>query len=385
MAMTSVSACAAGARDNGQGLSVILRLGAWLTVSCFAGGLAAASRCAAETAGAQLVRLSAPGSELRAYIAPAHGADLAGLEVRHDGRWSELLYRGTDYRPTGGWTGKAPILWPAVGRNFPNPAGTGPHGDGLGWVLDGRVYPMPIHGFARDQAWRIVRRGSCDGSVFLTLALSDNDQTRSMYPFGFTLTTEYRIWRDALFIRQMVHAHRSNAEPMPFSIGNHITFTIPLLPGDDPFQTTISTPATEQVITDGSGRPTGRVVTASYAGPRLLSSMKPLTPVSLSGYAQGQEWVRLKDRSGFAITVSHSEDRRPRGTPVLFNLWGDVSQGYFAPEPWVGKQNSLATGDGIVALEPGGTFRWTIEVRVERGPAASTVSDAAALASTCLQ
>lgn len=359
--------------------------GSWLAVGCCVGMLAAPSRCAAQTQETRTVRLRAPGSELQAYIAPAHGADLAGLEVRRAGRWSELLYRGRDYRPTDGWTGKAPILWPAVGRNFPGAAGTDQHAEGLGWALHGRVYPMPIHGFARDQAWRIVRRGACDGSVFLALTLSDSARTRSMYPFGFTLTTEYRIWRHALYIRQAVHARRSNREPMPFSIGNHITFRIPLLPGDDPRQTTISTPATAQVITDGSGRPTGRVLPVSYATPRLLSSLQPLTPVSLSGYPQGQEWVRLRDRSGFAVAVAHSEDRLPRGTPVLFNLWGDVSHGYFAPEPWVGKQNSLATSDGTIALGPGDIYRWTVEVRVGTGAPASMASMDAAPAPTCLQ
>ena len=339
-------------------------------------GMLVFCRCAAQTQGMQLVPLSAPGGGLRAYIAPAHGADLAGLEVRHDGRWSELLYRGMDYRPTDGWTGKAPILWPAVGRNFPNAAGSGRNGEVLGWVLHGRTYPIPIHGFARDQIWRIVRRGSCDGSTFLTLALSDNDRTRSMYPFGFTLTSEYRIQRHTLFIRQSVRAHRSNAGPMPFSIGNHITFRIPLLPGDDPRRTAISTPATQQVLTDGTGRPTGRVVAVSYARPRPLSSLQPLTAISLAGYREGQEWVRLEDGSGFALVVAHSEDTRPRGTPVLFNLWGDVPHGYFAPEPWVGKQNSLATGDGVMDLEPGDTYRWMIEVRV--GTAAES-------AATCLQ
>jgi galactose mutarotase-like enzyme len=362
-----------------------LQRGGWLAIECLAAALAGASHCAAGTAGTQLVRLSVAGGELQAYIAPAHGADLAGLEVRRDGRWLELLYRGRDYQPTGGWTGKAPILWPAVGRNFPYAPGGRGHDDGLGWVLHGRVYAMPIHGFARDQAWRIVRRGSCAGSAFLVLELSDSDRTRRLYPFRFTLTTEYRVWRDALYIRQAVHAPRANAEPMPFSIGNHITFRIPLLPGDDPLQTTISTPATEQVITDGAGRPTGRVVTVSYVRPRLLTSFEPLTPISLSGYAAGQEWVRLEDRSGFAITVAHSEDRRPSGTPVLFNLWGDIAQGYFAPEAWVGKQDSLATGDGTIALQPGGTFRWTIAVRSETGAGAAAVSDAAASVPACLQ
>src|SRR5512146_371901 len=96
---------------------MILR-GGWLAASCLLGVLAGARPCAAASEGTpRLIRLRVAGGSLQAYIAPAHGADLAGLEVRRDGRWSELLYRGLDYRPTAGWTGKAPILWPAVGRN----------------------------------------------------------------------------------------------------------------------------------------------------------------------------------------------------------------------------------------------------------------------------
>jgi galactose mutarotase-like enzyme len=365
--------------------SKILRRRGWLAIGCFAAALAGVSHCVAQTERTRLVRLSVPGGALQAYVAPVHGGDLAGLEVQHDGRWSELLYRGMDYQPTSGWTGKAPILWPAVGRNFLYPPGSTGSGAALGWVLHGRVYAIPIHGFARDQAWHIVRRGNCARSSYLILSLSGDDRTRHMYPFGFRLTTEYRIWRDALYIRQAVRADRANAEAMPFSIGNHITFAIPLLPGDDPLQTWISTPATKQVITDASGRPTGRIVPVSYARPRLLSSFKPLTAISLSGYPAGEEWARLEDRSSFGIIVAHSEDRRPGGTPVLFNLWGDVGQGYFAPEPWVGKQNSLATGDGTIALQPGGTFHWMIEVRLETRATGSTLPHAGASAPTCLQ
>lgn len=348
-----------------------------LVVGCAGFGIA-------KPKGVSLVHLSVPGGGLRAYIAPGHGADLAGLQVRRGGRWSELLYRGMDYRPTAGWTGKAPILWPAVGRNFPPAVADGRTG-GLGWVLHGRVYPLPIHGFARDQVWRIARRGSCDGSAFVLLTLRDSDATRRMYPFGFELTTEYRIWRDTLYVLQTVRASRSNMEPMPFSIGNHITFRIPLLSGDDPAQTTISTPATEQVITDATGRPTGRVVAVSGIERRPLSSLQPLTPISLGGYGEGREWVRLADRSGFAVVVAHSEDRRPRGIPVLFNLWGDAAHGYFAAEPWVGKQDSLATGDGTIALAPGARYHWTITVRPGMGTTAPAASDGTAAAPTCLQ
>ena len=206
-----------------------------------------------------------------------------------------------------------------------------------------------------------------------------------MYPFGFTLTTEYRLWRNALYIRQAVHAHRANAEAMPFSIGNHITFRIPLLPGDDPLQTVISTPATEQVITDESGRPTGRIVTVSYVRPRLLSSFKPLTPISLSGYAAGRNGCGWRIAPALGSSWRTPKTGGRRGTPVLFNLWGDPAHGYFATEPWVGKQDSLVTGDGTIALQPGGTFHWMIAVRLAGTATPSTASRAAASAPTCLQ
>lgn len=51
---------------------------------------------------------------LEAIISPTLGANL--LSLKHDGQ--ELLHRGADISPPpdGGWDGKAPLLWPAVGR-----------------------------------------------------------------------------------------------------------------------------------------------------------------------------------------------------------------------------------------------------------------------------
>lgn len=321
----------------------------------------------------QLVRLSVPGGSLQAFISPNHGGEIAGLETLQNGHWQELLYRGMDYRPTTGWTGKAPILWPATGRNFPYAPGTA-NQNVLGWMFHGRFYPLAIHGFARDQAWSVLENRSCGGNADLKLALHDNPHTRQAYPFGFALTSEYVLAADTLYLRQTVRANAANTAPMPFSIGNHITFRVPLLPGATAQSTMISTPATRQILTDGSGRPTGSVIAADYARPRPLSSFKPRTSVSLSGYPVGRELVRIGDPSGLVVTVSHTEDRRPNGTPVLFNLWGDPGQGYFAPEPWLGKQNSLASGDGIISLSPGSSFHWTIAVRITRAGRAAGVA-----------
>lgn len=308
-----------------------------------------------------LVRLSVPQGRLQAFVAPDRGGELAGLQVRIHGDWQELLYRGMDYSSAPGWPGKAPVLWPATGRNFLNPAGSAAQ-DTLGWVFQGKSYPLLIHGFARDQAWQVAGQGVCGKAAWLRLVLQDNPKTRSVYPFGFSLTSDYILTEETLYLRQTVRADTANTAAMPFSIGNHITFRVPLLPGGT--GTAVATPATREVLNDATGRPTGQIRAVDFRAPRSLSGFNWIPAVSLSGYTEHKVLARIADDSGFAVTVSHTEDAQPSGTPVLFNLWGDPRNGYFSTEPWVGKQNSLMTGDGAISLAPGKSFQWTVAVQV---------------------
>jgi len=39
-----------------------------------------------------------------------------------------------------------------------------------------------------------------------------------------------------------------------------------------------------------------------------------------------------------------------------------MKEGFFSPEPWIGTQNSLNSGAGLVWLEPGVDWHWTIEI-----------------------
>ena len=52
------------------------------------------------------------------------------------------------------WTGRAPLLFPIVGR-----------ADGGVYRLDGKEYALPQHGFARRQAFALVEHAS-DRAVF---------------------------------------------------------------------------------------------------------------------------------------------------------------------------------------------------------------------------
>ena len=69
-----------------------------------------------DTGGVPTVTLTDFGGphKVEAVVAPTLGANLVSL--RYDG--NELLHRGglMSPAPDGGWDGKAPLLWPAVGR-----------------------------------------------------------------------------------------------------------------------------------------------------------------------------------------------------------------------------------------------------------------------------
>ena len=83
------------------------------------------------------------------------------------------------------WSDISPILYPVVGWTR----------DGEERV-DGRRYPLGLHGFARFETFAV----EASTPDFARLALSDNARTRAIYPFAFALAVEYRLAADALAI-----------------------------------------------------------------------------------------------------------------------------------------------------------------------------------------
>lgn len=302
---------------------------------------------------------------VEAGIAPSRGGELSSLRVRYGQELLETLYLGRDYTPRDGWTGKAPLLWPATGRNFPadleerRKAGEVFHGGA--WEWKGRRYPMPIHGFARDFAWRVQSSAAEQEGARALLVWGDTPETRGMYPFGFELAVEYELAEGILAIRYEVAADTENDDPMPFSIGNHITFVTPLVPGGDPGKVVLVTPSQEEILKTDYGIPTGETRARSHADGIELGDFERRGAVSLTNYA-AEPYVELRDPAGLMIRMSHAASEMPDPPFILYNLWGDAPAGFFSPEPWVGLQNSLVSQQGLIRLDPGGRFRWTIRI-----------------------
>lgn len=279
---------------------------------------------------------------MRAAVAPGRGGEISSLQYRRHGAWVELLHVGGDYPPSDDWNGCAPILWRATGHTQQGAS------DSLAptWTVGCRALVMPIHGFARDRAWRVTRRSR----VPVMVTLPDDGASRAIYPFGFRLSCAYCVRNRSIELRYSVIAARDNKGAMPFSIGNHIIFALPLVPGSATSAVTVETPAGLRLPLDPAGRPTGTAVLESrFSTPQPLPALPVRRPVPLGG-CRGDPWPRSRDPSGLLLTIRHYRSPQPAGTPIAFNLRGDVGKLFFSPQRWFGRQNALATGDGLVRL-----------------------------------
>ena len=141
----------------------------------------------------------------RAVIA-AHGAEARAWSVGG----SDLLWAGDPAI----WDQVSPILYPVVGWTRE------------GARVAGRQYPLGLHGFAYQQDFE-VEAARAD---FARLVLSDNVETRAVYPFAFRLAVEYRLSADALEIA--IEVENPGAAPAPYACGLHPGFRWPFAAGE---------------------------------------------------------------------------------------------------------------------------------------------------------
>lgn len=134
----------------------------------------------------------------------SRGAEVVSLQSREDG--TEFIWQG-DPRY---WEEHSPLLFPAVGDWKDNR-----------YLYRDREYEMPLHGFARNQIFDVRRN---ENQIICTLAAGE--ETRKYYPFDFLLKIVYTLDKNVLLTEQYVH-NRSEG-PMPYSIGEHIGFRVPL-------------------------------------------------------------------------------------------------------------------------------------------------------------
>ncbi len=251
------------------------------------------------------------------------GAELVSLRDAGGAEWM------TDGDPAV-WSGRAPVLFPIVGALA-----------GGAYRLDGAEYQLPRHGFARRRMFHLVERTQNSA----ILRLTDDAETRAVYPFTFVFDLHYALEGDTLTITAIVT--NRGEDSMPFSIGFHPGFAWPLPGGGDKASHRIvfedfETGPIRRVDSDG-------LVCAFEDTPVKNRILRPFTGLF---HADALIWDRLSIRSlRFEVEMpkppeGQEKDRKDRLAPAaielafpdcpMLGIWQKPGADFLCLEPWAG-------------------------------------------------
>lgn len=243
--------------------------------------------------------------------------------------------------------GGNPLLFPFLGRHRVE-GRIGEWRDSAGVVR-----ALPMHGFARDLPFSPTL--DIDGRG-VRLTLTDNEDTRKQYPFGFRFEAEYRFVDSRTLDVTLATANTGDA-PLPYYAGHHFYFAVPhTLRGE----TTLELPPTvrHRQLEDGSisapepGEPRYTLDEARIHDRFHCLQGVPSQPVRLTCAPLGKRIEIDLNRPGsvpwYAVTSWTETDRSD----------------FYCVEPWLGLPDAIHNGLGLRWLPPGEREEATLRIAV---------------------
>ncbi len=302
-------------------------------------------------AGFETFTISSKDGSTQATFVPERGGVASSIIMSGSRGGRELLFcyphlweRNSNQLP-GGW----PFCFPVCGRLEQN-------GHLNQYSYNGHIYELPIHGFAWRKVWKVAEAGE----DFLRMVLRDDEETRAVYPFHFTVELVYEIRHKQLFCRQNYSNHGDR--PMPYYAGFHPYFLTPA-PGN----------GKEKVILNFSPRKRmlyNPTLTAVVGEQPLLN-----LPVSVADpQIHEQLWVLGEDKEihltfpDLDVINMGVEGVEDVDMFSYLQIYSPADQPFICVEPWMGYPNALNNTTGVRWLAPGQTehalLRLWIEVKV---------------------
>ena len=227
------------------------------------------------------------------------------------------------------WADIAPILFPVVGWTR-----------GAEVTVDGRRYPVGLHGFARAMAFTVVEREPSR----VRLRLTSSAATRALYPFDWTLDVAIALAGSTLATRLAVR--NDGDRTMPYAVGLHPGFRWPFAGGDlDDYAIHFAQPESRRVpVISPDGLFTHRTRPIPLEGLHL-----PLTEALMRGEAlcfldARSTSLRFAHRSGAALDVALED------FPHIA-LWSRPAGRFLCVEAWTG-HGDYVDADGDLARKP---------------------------------
>ena len=274
------------------------------------------------------------------------GAQLASIR---DAAGTEYLWQGDPAI----WNRRAPLLFPIIARLKDSR-----------YLLDGKPYDIPIHGFCRSAPFVMTEQSA--NSV--TFRYRDTEETRRMFPFEFILTVTYTLEGNRLV--KSHHVQNLSNTPMYYELGGHDGFRAPLAAGETMSDYAIRMPDVEAITPYGMDA--DKMITPKTVSYPLANGRMPLKPsaydldtIILSEFPQRRaSLVDGKDRPRVSVDF---------GDFAYLGVWTatkDFDTNYVCIEPWttlpdatfVGRE--LSEKAGIRKLAPGAveTLSYTVTI-----------------------
>lgn len=270
-----------------------------------------------------------------------HGAELVSL--KKEGR--EYLWNGD----AAYWNRHAPILFPAVGKPFNNEL-----------HVDGQVYPMKQHGYARDSEFEVIGDGC--------LRMIPSNLSES-YPYRLGLEVCYRLKGSVVEVIWTVE----NLDTCDawFQIGAHPGFMLPDYYAGD---------ATHGFIHyyDREGNPVSPcMVSALYDGnrvPRQVTNVADCMPITVDTFTH--DALMFEGGQVTKAVLCDKEGREVLGVDCpqaeAYGIWAPHKEGcpFVCLEPWCGICDAKGFTSDIserqyihrLAPKEKYTFTYTIEI-----------------------
>ncbi|ARO33679.1 aldose 1-epimerase protein (plasmid) [Rhizobium sp. NXC14] len=245
------------------------------------------------------------------------------------------------------WTGRSPILFPIVGKAPDDKI-----------AIDGMIYPMAQHGFARRSEFSLA----ASAATMCRYELAASESTRAVYPFEFLLAVEHAVEGRALTVSAEVT--NRDRKTMPFGLGFHSAFAWPL-PG--------ATGRAHIITLDNQGEP--ELV-------RLAGGLINPTPLP-SPFDKGRLVLdhAMFEQDAMIFPVGAGEGLRygAEGGPSLrfrfenlpnLALWTKPGAPFLCVEPWhgtaaqAGASSELSERPSTTLLAPGAVARFAFTVEI---------------------
>lgn len=286
------------------------------------------------------VSIRSPDGQTQATFHPDSGAIVSSLIMPRQGQPVEWLFRRDTF-----WTriqdpGGSPFLFPVCGRHR--------HSEKSGaYRWNGKEYVMPLHGFSMYRPWKIesVESGGA------TLSLAANDETRSVYPFAFSMTLRYSVTDGEFACHHRVTNHGN--DPMPYFSGFHPYFSMT----ESELETcavhgafraigTYNTGYTDITRWDAVGDTVRAAAMAKNDNVLELASDSPI-------------YLTIKGETVAVLKITGQQGDVPFKYIQFYRSGTDP---FVCVEPWMGLPNGLNRPNGAVRLNPGETHTATFSI-----------------------